>query len=191
MKTVLVLFSFFHWTISNGQIIPYDNYTVDTLHLEYFNAKSIIAYNFDSVTFYVDYEDYKKEFYSLWETYHNGIKERAKAKRKGYYYNKDYEKRWPFIDSVYSVLTRQIKERDTIYLSHKLFFSAGLSDLNDFFPNLIEKNKCTITNAKGERQTILIRQKGSHIKGAESFGGRRYFLVGHLEYFIEATDWET
>jgi hypothetical protein len=191
MKRLISFLVLLSSIISNGQGISYNNFITDTIYLKPFTASKIVSYEFDSVTFYVDYEDYKKEFYSLWKTYHNGMKDAEKAKRNGQYYNKDYEKRWPFIDSIYSILINQVLKNDTIFLTHKMFAKAHLSDLNDFFPNLIEKNRCSILSKDGMRQTILIRQNGSYIHGSSSFGGRRYFLLGHKEYFIQATDWES
>lgn len=168
----------------------YDTYTVDTLTLTDINFKKVVSYKINSVTFLVNYDDYKKELYIYWKRYHDGMKGTKREKRKGEYINPDYEPRWRTFDSVYQLLKTQVKTQDTIYLNQKIFDKVGLGSLNNFFPDMIEKKNCAILDSDNKRHFIIIRHKGSKKTGNfTGTGGRIYFLPGDKKYFIGAMDW--
>lgn len=207
MRILFIIFTFCSWTISFGQNtqnkdrlkstefplrvdgIKLDKFTTDTLHLGQFSAEKIIAYKFQSVTFYVDYNDYLKSLKVFWTRYKDGMKGTKKEKAKGEYINPEYELRWLVIDSIYQSIRKLSKKQDTIYLTQKTFDKVGLRSLMDFDLQ-IEKGHCAIYNENNIQQTIIIRQKGSWYRGPlAAWGGRRYFLSGATNFFYEATDW--
>ena len=168
----------------------YDSYTVDTLTLTDVSFKKVVSYKINSVTFLVNYDDYKKELYIYRKRYHDGMKGTKREKRKGEYINPDYELRWRTIDSVYQLLKTQVKTEDTIYLNQQIFDKVGLGSLNNFFPDMIEKKNCAILDSDNKRYFIIIRHKGSKKTGNfTGTGGRVYFLPGDNKYFIGAMDW--
>lgn len=207
MRILFILLTFCSWTISFGQTtqnndslkltefplrvdgIKLDKFTTDTLHLGQFCAKKVIAYKFQEVTFYVDYNDYIKSLKVFWKRYKEGMKYGKEAKEKGEYVNPEYEPRWLVIDSIYQTIKKQSKKQDTIYLTQKTFDKVGLRSLMDFDVQ-IEKGNCAIYNHNNILQTTIIRQKGSWYRGPlAAWGGRRYFLLGATNFFYEATDW--
>ena len=190
MRLLITILTLTFFSKAFGQTIPFDKYTVDTFHLGQFFAKKIVAYEYNTVTFFVDYRDYLKMHTIFWKRYKEGMKSSKKEKEKGEYINPDYEPRWLLIDSVYKVLKLQVRLKDTIFLTQKIFDKVGLGPGNNFFADLIEKNKCAIIDKERKRQFLIIRQKGSWYRGhLDAWGGRRYFLPGVRDFFIDATDW--
>ena len=190
MRVLLLLLFMSFSLLMSGQSIPLDQYTIDTIYLKDFTVKKIVSYKFRDVTFFVSYEDYKKELTIYWKRYTESMKRTAKSKQRGEYINPDYEPRYKLIDSVYQILKKESKSKDTIFLTHQIFDRVGLGSMNNFFPDLIEKSRCTIINNNNEKQSIIIRQKGSWYRGPlAAWGGRRYFLPGSQQFFISATDW--
>lgn len=160
----------------------------DTLTLTTFqSATTLVAYKFDSVTLFVHLADFSIEFDELWNTY--------KRESKWHTQHKSDQagrilKTWRFLDSIRAIMNTRLRAKDTLFLSRKSFRSANLGDLIDFFPAMIDKNRCTIVDTKGQIHLSVVRQKGGcQVKGG-GFGGRRYFLPGASTYFIEAIDWE-
>ena len=185
MRIVLFSLIFLICLTSKSQSIPFDKYVTDTFRLTDFTAKKIVAYEINSVTVYVNYEDYKNELYTFWKNY----KKSRKYKSSSNILNHDFENRYRVIDSVYKLLVKQIKIVDTIFLTQKSFSSVGLRCLMDL-DRQIENRTCAIVDSNNVRQFIIIRKKGSWYRGPlESWGGRRYFLVDYKNYFYEATDW--
>ena len=189
MRTFLLILTICFCLNVQGQGVPFDKYTTDTIKLKDFTVKKIVSYKINSVTVYVNYEDYIKEHYVFWKRYHDGMKETAKEKRKGENINSDYELRYKVIDSIYKLLRKEVKTSDTIYLTQETFDNVGLRCLMDL-DKQIDKGTCAIVDDKNNRQYIIIRQKGSVYRGPlNAWGGRRYFLLGQPNYFFEATDW--
>jgi hypothetical protein len=190
MRISLLVLTLIVGTTSNEQGVPLDHYTTDTLHLSPFKAKKTILYKLNTVTFAVDYNDFIKMYSAFWKREKEGQKYIAKAKKKGEYYNPNSTPMWIVLDSVYKAITLDIKHKDTLFINHAVFSKAGFGTWNNFFPELIERNRCAIFNNKNEQQFIIIRQKGSWYRGQlEAWGGRRYFILGQSNYFIEGTDW--
>jgi hypothetical protein len=184
-----ICLAFFFTMICAGlkaQSIPFDKFSTDTLHLTPFTAKKIVAYTLNSITFYVDYNDYKKDLRVFWKRYNSGMKTKLAPNEKP---NPDYNARWLTIDSIHTLLKTLVKKQDTIWLNQKTFDKVGLRQLCDF-TKLIENNKCSIANNKGELQYIIIRKKGEWYRGPlNAWGGRRYFFPGDNNFFIDGTDW--
>ena len=168
----------------------YDTYSVDTITLSEVHFKKVVSYKINSVTFLVNYDDYKSELYIYWKRYHDGMKGTKREKRRGEYINPTYEPRWKTFDSVYQILKTQVKSQDTVYLNQSIFDKVGLAALNNFFPDMIEKKNCAIIDRDNKLHYIIIRHKGSKKTGNfTGTGGRIYFLPGAKKYFIGAMDW--
>ncbi|OQP61780.1 hypothetical protein A3860_31460 [Niastella vici] len=190
MRILLLIGTLIIFLKAQSQDKYYDTYTVDTITLTDIHFKKVVSYQINSVTFFVNYEDYKNELYICWKRYHDGMKGTKREKRRGEYINPDYEPRWKIIDSVYQLLKKQVTTQDTIFLTQKIFDKVGLGALNSFFPDMIEKNNCAIFGSDNKRHFIIIRHKGSKKTGNfTGTGGRVYFLPGQKKYFIGAMDW--
>jgi hypothetical protein len=189
MRIILLIGTLTIFCKAQSQDKYYDTYTVDTLTLSDNSFKKVVSYKINSVTFLVNYDDYKKELYIYWKRYHDGMKGTKREKRRGDYINPDYEPRWRTIDSVYQFLKTRTKSQDTIFLNQRMFDKVGLGALNNFFPDMIEKNNCAIFDSENKRHFIIIRHKGGKRTGnSSSYGGRLYFLPGNKQYFIGTTD---
>ncbi len=208
MRILFIILTFYTWTNSFGQTtqimdsvkaeqfpvrvdgIKLDKFTVDTLRLDQFKAKKIISYKLKSATFLVDYKDFMKMYTVFWKRNKVGKNYVRDAKRKGEYFNPNSEPMWLVMDSVYKILKSQVKVQDTIFLTHEPFNRVGFGTWNNFFGDLIEKGKCAILNSKGEQQFSIIKQTGSWYRDMlAAWGGRRYYFIGELIFFIDATDW--
>jgi hypothetical protein len=188
MRLLLVLLTAFTSTLSFGQV-PLDNYTTDTIRLPEFKAKKIVAYKLQQVTIYVNYKDFYKEFLPLYNRYKDGVKGIEKERRQGHYINPDYEPRFRILDTTIQQLKAQIKTADTVFLTQTTFDKYQLRELIDFDKH-IENGTCAITDNKGKRHYLIIRQKGSWYRGPlAAWGGRRYFLPGRTSFFLSGTDW--
>lgn len=175
-----------------GQERTYDSYKTDTIQLQGVLFAKTVAYKLNTVTFYVNYEDYKNTLYVLWKRYRDGMKTVKKEKRKGEHINPDYEPRWRTLDSVYTLLKTKVKTQDTLFLSQNIFDKVGLAPLSNFFPDLIEKKQCAIVDDKGQRHFLIIRQTGWKKTGEmTSYGGSSYFLPGQKKAFIGRMNWVT
>lgn len=176
-----------------GEDIPFDKYATDTIHLkEDFKPKKVVAYKYRCVTFYVDYDDCKKAFTDALKIY-NGMGADTNNEEDINEEDEcigDLEKR----RSVLSLTVRYLEDRekisDTICLTQARFDKYELEPLQNFLPEQIEKGTCSIVDENNNRHFTIIRQQGSWYRGPRNaWGGRRYFLPGHLRYFIDATDW--
>ena len=189
MRTILLIGILTIFFKAQSQDKYYDNYTVDTLTLSDVSFKKVVSYKINSVTFLVNYNDYKKELHIYWKRYHDGMKGTEREKRRGEYINPDYEPRWRTLDSVYQLLKTQAKMQDTIFLDQIIFDKVGLGPLNNFFADMIEKNNCAIIDSDNKRHFIIIRHKGGkRTSNSSGYSGRLYFLPGNKYYFIAATD---
>ena len=166
---------------SEGQDIPLDKFTIDTIHLKDFKAEKIVAYKYHTVTFYVDYDDCRKVFSDVADRYNSDRDPDPKS---------DREKRRRVLNSTLKFLVSQAKKSDTVYLSQAIFDPYDLAPLQNFLPDQIEKGNCVIKDERNNIHLIIIRQKGSWQRGPLSgWGGRRYFIPGQEKYFISGTDW--
>ena len=190
MCVKLLLIMLIACTWCSGQSIPFDKYTTDTLRLSSFKAKKTVLYKMNTVTFAVDYKDFLVMYTELWKFYRDGQKFLEKAMKKEGKPAPAGSPRWIVLDSMYKVMTSGIKEKDTLFIDHAVFDKVGFGTWNDFFPQLMDKNKCAVFDDQNVQQFMIIRQKGSWYRGPlAAWGGRRYFLVGASTYFIAATDW--
>jgi hypothetical protein len=162
----------------------------DTINLATFRAAMTVSYKFDSVTMFVDLIDFRKEFDELWRTYKKEYQENTQKKRSKTKHTPALIKTWFFLDSIRYIIHTAIKKGDTLFLSQKSFRSASLSDLVNFFPYMIEENRCTILDAAGKIHLTLVKQTGGWHGQGGGFGGRRYYLIGSFCYFVEAVDWD-
>ena len=162
-----------------------------TMKLASFHATTTVAYKFDSVTVLVDLADYQIEFDELWRTYKGEYQEYKQKKHSKTNHTPALIKTWFFLDSIHKIIHTSIKKGDTLFLSQKSFRSANLSDMVNFFPYMIEKNRCTILDVAGKVHLTIVKQIGSWQGQGGSFGGRRYYLIGSSTFFVEAVDWET
>ena len=176
----------------NQEQFPYNmGSRFDTLELSSFHATTTVAYKFDSVTVLVDLADYRTEFEELWRTYKREYQEYKREKHGKTENVSRLIKTWFFLDSIHRIMNTSLKKGDTLFLSQKSFSSANLNDLVNFFPYMIEKNRCTILDGSGKAHLTIVKQTGSWHGQGGGFGGRRYFLFGSASYFVEAVDWET
>jgi len=173
-----------------AQGVTLDHYVLDTIYLKDFNAKRVVAYKMNSITYFVAYEDYKKALKVFWKRVQQNKKSLAKSRRNGEYINEDAVKRGEVIDSIYRYLISSIKKNDTVYLVDRFDGSYYLiGQMNNFFPDLMEKGRCSITDENNVKQYAIIRQTGSWYRDPlAAWAGRRYFLPGRKSFFIQATD---
>lgn len=165
-----------------------DTLIIDTLHLDLFSAKKLIAYKYLSVTFYIDYKDYLKELKYFLKNHKQEIRATRNRKIKGEFFNPEsYSSALVTVDSIYHELKTISKRQDTISINQKMFDKIGLRSLVDF-DILIEKNHCSIYDEKNILQTTIVRQKGTWHNGCR-WGGRKYFIIGATNSFYEGLDW--
>jgi len=193
MRTFTTVILTFILGNSLGQtVIMLDTYPVDTIVLKEFTEKKIVAYNINSVTVFVKYEDYKSEFDAIWERYHQMEMRMTETEAK----DKDdddleYEARWKLMDSVHSLLETRVQYSDTVYLSHEIFTRVGFGCLMNLSKQ-IEAGTCAVTDKKNKRHYTIIRRPVSRHRGRMNIsGGRQYFLPKSKTCFYEVTDWIT
>jgi hypothetical protein len=190
MRITALIIMVFIFLKAASQEPVYETYTVDTVYLKEIKFKKVVAYNINTVTFLVNYNDYRNSLYSLWKTYYRGMKNKKKELSGGRSVNPDYESGWRTVDSVYTILKEEARTQDTIFLSQKIFDRAGIGAMNNFFSDLIESGQCAILDENNKRHYLIIRHEGAKKTGTSAgLGGRAYLLPGDNKYFIAALDW--
>jgi hypothetical protein len=162
---------------------------IDTLYLPELKFKKTIAYITPSVTFMIDYDNFMKTFNAFWKMYKKGMRGHEREKKKGEYINPDYAPRYYLLDSMHTVLTTQVKERDTIYIENISFARKGIGPGHDFSID-IDAGKCVILNMSGVPQRKIIRKRIAWQKDLlNGWGGRKYYLLNSKSSFLSGTDW--
>jgi hypothetical protein len=201
MKTVLTIFILFFTTKTICQstdtsklkspadsyaIANLDHYTIDTFYLKSPEFKEVVAYNLSGVTIYIPYKDYINDLRPFWKRYKHSMKIKTDPDD---YVNPDYEPRWRVIDSMYQIAKKSIKHQDTIYVFQRTFGKVGVGPIV-YFEKQIESGECKIIDDHGIQQNMIIRVKGSRVRGPlDGWGGRIFFLNGRSHPFYEAGDW--
>jgi len=99
-----------------------DGQRTDTFKLKNVEYKKVIAYNVNSATIMVDYNDFMKVFEPIWKRFKDVVKPLDKGKAE----NNDYRPRFHFLDTTYQNILRQINEKDTAYLEEFAFRMADM-----------------------------------------------------------------
>lgn len=175
---------------SYSQGVPFDTFRVSRIRLQQdWKVEKMVVYEINKVKIGVDYKEYKKNIYKMWRSYKKSYKEVREDARKGEIGSIKILNCYIVIDSIYRLLKKEIKQKDTILLRHETFESVGLRCLMDMSIQL-EKGTCAIFDENNKRIFGIIRKKGSWYKGHKhAWGGRRYYLPDHENYFFEARDW--
>jgi len=175
---------------ANGQSQDFDRYRLDTIHLEPFTSPKIVAFKANGLTFYVDHDRYQKAIYPFWKNHHLSKRNLEKEKKSGAYRNPEWDSVRITLDSIYSLVTDKSRKGDTLFLFHYITDVNKVGFYSKFFAEEIEKNRCSIQDIYGNLQPTIIRQKGSRHDGPlKAWGGRRFYLPGQLQYFLEVGDW--
>jgi hypothetical protein len=176
--TILISFSL---ASAFGQY-PKEKYAVDTIHLNSFEEKKVVAYEINSVTVCIKYDDYRQALYKTLQSFSKDIK----SETSKYIINTH-----KFLDSIYKKNEIDILEYDTIHISQKTFDKLVLRSVIDF-DKQIENSTCAIFNEKNIRQYFVVRQTGSWYKEFDlGWGGRKYFLLNQKTPFYLVADWTT
>lgn len=180
MRCTLFLIMFTCCVQAYAQINTECTSIFDTIKLEAFKAKKIIAYKISYVTVYVSYNFYYSDL---------GLFLKRRDEMMKQYGIKEKDKGYEMVNAVYKRIQKQIKTSDTIYLDQKDFDKKGLTCILSV-DYAIEHGECAIIDNRKQKQLIVIRQKLSWEPFPLSgWGGRRYFLPGKSNYFFEVTDW--
>src|SRR5688500_7026225 len=115
--------------------------SVDTIHLPGIKFKKTLAYSLGSVTILIDYNSFMDSYNGFWKMYKKGMRGVKREQKKGEYINPDYAPRFYLLDSMRTVLTTQIKQKDTVYISDYTFGQVGIGSGHDFTVD-IEARKC-------------------------------------------------
>lgn len=157
---------------------------VDTLTLGEFKQKKIVRYSIRNAKICIATEDYLNGI----EVFHQRYKKWLSEAEKSHSSYDTYTKYFRFLDSVYQTVQLEMKTKDTIDISQKLFSKYGLGSLVQF-ENFIENNKCAIYDENGIRQYRIIRKHESYYGGSlDAWVGRRYYLLSNKTYFYEIID---
>ena len=98
MRICLLVSLMFFFLNTYSQKPLFDQYRSDTIHLEKIYFKKLVSYQTESVTFLVDYGDFKDRLNGFWKNYHKQIKNLEKTTREK---NSADENALRVIDSVY------------------------------------------------------------------------------------------
>jgi len=185
MKQVLTLFIAFLFFASYGQEKKTSIEKIDTITLGDFEQKKVVRYSAGYVKICISAQDYIEGI----EVFHNRYKKWSTETKKS---ERDYEfyiTNFRVIDSVYKSVKLQIKTKDTVDVSQRIFDRIGLGSLVNF-DYFIDKKECAIYDGNGIRQYRIIRKHESYYVGPlNAWGGRRYYFLTKNKYFYEATDW--
>lgn len=190
-KILTIFFTSLISLSSISQIISSDKNVIDTINLKDFRSDKIVVYKYDSITFFLNYDEFKTAIIKFMTKYKND--QPIKYPRFSYRRYKDAKRKsLKVLNNIIIELNRQIKNSDTVYIIHKSLDDRTLWSwgLNEIIIAQIEKTNCAIIDASNNKQYVIIKVKGtwnsSPITGS---GGRRYYLLGNKDYFLDALDW--
>jgi hypothetical protein len=165
-----------------------DVIAVDTITLPELKFKKTIAYVTPTVTIMVDYDNYMATFKPFWKLHKKGMSSLRREERKGNYINPNSAPIYYLLDSMHTLLTTQVKEKDTIYIEEFTFGRMGIGSGHNFSVD-IDAGKCIIFDKSGVLHRKIIRKKYAYTKGLYGRGGRRYYFINGKNPFIEGWDW--
>ena len=173
MKQLALIFFFilvyeFSYSQDTTLIAKYDKHQLDTFYLTPKKFKKTVVFDYHSISFYVDYNTFKKV---------------VTDRLKGY---KPYRKET--YETTLRKIQNDIRDNDTIFLSQSIFDSAQIIPFDGYLIDKIETDRCVIVLKNGDIIKQIIRAKVTKYWNPGIWGGRLYFIPGEKKHFIESTD---
>jgi len=199
-RIILILFLAGSFSEIKAQLVPAGEIVTDTIYLGDFHPKKVVTYKFRTVTFYLDYDASRQVFDELVERWNqfladNSIDSSEQTDPGSYEESTEFcnRKLKRSFDSTLKLLNDGAGTPDTIFLTQDVYDNCGpepREPLQDFLPDQLERRLCVIRDDQNVLQNKIVRQKGEwrYPGSKSSYKGRRYFIPGRSEYFIEGVD---
>jgi hypothetical protein len=178
----ILLFPF----LSQSQTSCWHKNVKDTFYLNGFSSDKVVSYRINHVTILVDYDTFNKDIINFKTEYENDKPIKPIAKLSSY---KDAKKNsLKILKNIIQELSKQVKSSDTVFLVHTPLDERTLRqwELNNILVSKIETGNCTIFDSTNTIHPMVIRTKGEWTPRYTC--GRRYYLPGRNDYFIDMLD---
>lgn len=150
-----------------------DQYKLDTLKSDFLSARQVIVFKNEGLFFYLDYKNFKDSVTSFRKAYKRTDKKATKQARL-----------------LIRIANERIRNSDTVFMDNEHYNLVGFYFVERFITTQIDQGKCLLKNSARKTIPIIIRIRGSYIRGTlNGWGGSRYYIPGNENHFAEMTKW--
>jgi hypothetical protein len=173
MRKLILFICLASCVVASGQNLSgLDKYKIDTLFLTGLEAKRVIVFTNGGLRYLISFDSFKQAALKFRKEYWRTDKQQCKKIK-------------PFLEDCKKLLSLN----DTAFMRVEDYNYLGFHFVERFITSQIDNQQVLIqASNSGQLITTVIRVTGSYIKGPlHAWAGKRYFLPGQPDWFIEIT----